>query len=100
MAVGVASTRAQGQKTTRMVTARMISPVISQVRTAAVRAMTTTQVAHRLYQPDHSLNGAVFPYLYGLHFKGSELIYRSTGNIVPRSFIHGKRFPGHDSLVY
>ena len=47
MAVGVASTKAQGQKTTSMVTARMIWPDISQVRAAAVRAMTTIQVAHR-----------------------------------------------------
>ena len=51
MAVGVASTRAQGQNTTRMVTARMISPVISQVRRAADRAMTTIQVAHRSASP-------------------------------------------------
>ena len=47
MAVGVASTSAQGQNTTRMVTARMISPVTSHVPAAAVRAMTTIQVAHR-----------------------------------------------------
>ncbi len=37
MAVGVASTRAHGQKTTRIVTARMISPVISHVSAAAHR---------------------------------------------------------------
>jgi len=47
MAVGVASTRAQGQKTTRMVTARSTSPVTIQVPAAAVRAVTTIQVAQR-----------------------------------------------------
>ena len=51
MAVGVASTSAQGQKTTRMVTARMICPLISQVSAAAVRAMTTIQVAQRSAMP-------------------------------------------------
>ena len=51
MAVGVASTRAQGQNTTRMVTERMISPVNSQVSTAADRAMTTIQVAQRSARP-------------------------------------------------
>ena len=51
MAVGVAKTRAQGQKTTRMVTARMISPVRSQVKAAALRAITTIQVAHRSAMP-------------------------------------------------
>ena len=47
IAVGVASTSAQGQNTTRMVTARMIAPVISQVSAAALSAMTTIQVAQR-----------------------------------------------------
>ena len=47
MAVGVARTRAQGQKTTSIVTARMIYPVASQVTMAAVRAMMTIQVAQR-----------------------------------------------------
>ena len=51
MAVGVARTRAQGQNTTRMVTARMICPVMSQVSAAADRAMTTIQVAHRSAMP-------------------------------------------------
>ena len=51
IAVGVASTRAQGQKTTRMVTARMISLVKTQVRAAALSAMTTIQVAHRSASP-------------------------------------------------
>ena len=47
MAVGVARTNAQGQKTTRIVTARIISPVKNQVKAAEVRAMTTIQVAQR-----------------------------------------------------
>ena len=47
MAVGVASTRAQGQKTTRMVTARSTSPGTIQAPAAAVRAVTTIQVAQR-----------------------------------------------------
>ena len=47
IAVGVAKTRAQGQKTTKMVTARIISPVMIQVRSAAVRAITTIHVAQR-----------------------------------------------------
>ena len=47
MAVGVASTRAHGQNTTRIVTARMISPDISHVSAAAVNAITTIHVAHR-----------------------------------------------------
>ena len=51
MAVGVASTRAQGQKTTRMVVARMICPVTTQVMAAALRAMTTIQVAQRSARP-------------------------------------------------
>ena len=51
MAVGVASTSAQGQNTTRMVNARMICPVISQVSAAALRAMTTIQVAQRSARP-------------------------------------------------
>ena len=51
MAVGVASTSAQGQNTTRMVTARMIWPVKSHVRAAALRAITTIQVAHRSASP-------------------------------------------------
>ena len=51
MAVGVASTSAQGQKTTRIVTARMISPEMSHVSAAAVRAMTTIHVAQRSDRP-------------------------------------------------
>ena len=51
MAVGVAKTKAQGQKTTRIVTARIISPLITQVRAAAVRAITTIQVAQRSAMP-------------------------------------------------
>ena len=51
MAVGVASTRAQGQNTTRMVTARITWPVNSQVRAAAVSARITIQVAHRSARP-------------------------------------------------
>ena len=51
IAVGVASTSAQGQNTTRMVTARMISSVNIQVRAAAERAMTTIQVAHLSASP-------------------------------------------------
>ena len=46
IAVGVASTRAQGQKTTSMVTERIISPVTNQVITAALKAVTTIHVAH------------------------------------------------------
>ena len=51
MAVGVASTRAQGQNTTRMVTARMGSRVMRPVKAAAVRAATTIQVAQRSASP-------------------------------------------------
>ena len=51
MAVGVASTSAQGQKTTRIVTARMISPEMSHVSAAAVRAMTTIHAAQRSDRP-------------------------------------------------
>ena len=47
MAVGVASTSEQGQNTTRMVTARMISPVTSHVASAAENAPATIQVAQR-----------------------------------------------------
>ena len=47
MAVGVASTSAQGQKTTRMVTARSTSPLMIQVPAAASRAVSTIQVAQR-----------------------------------------------------
>ena len=45
-AVGVARIKAQGQKTTSTVTARMNSPVIIHVPAAHKRAMTTSQVAH------------------------------------------------------
>ena len=51
IAVGVASTSAQGQNTTRIVTARMISPLMSQVSAAAVRAITTIHVAQRSATP-------------------------------------------------
>ena len=46
-AVGVASTRAHGQKTTRIVTARISSPVTSHVTQAMESAAATIQVAHR-----------------------------------------------------
>ena len=46
MAVGVARTKAQGQNTTNIVTALIISPVKNQVRPAADNAITTIQVAH------------------------------------------------------
>ena len=51
MAVGVASTSAQGQKTTRIVTARMISPENIHVSAAAVSAMTTIHVVQRSARP-------------------------------------------------
>ena len=51
MAVGVASTRAQGQNTTKIVTARISSPVTKPVMAAADRAITTIQVAHRSASP-------------------------------------------------
>ena len=51
MAVGVASTSAQGQKTTSIVTARIISPVKAQVSAAAESAITTIQVAQRSARP-------------------------------------------------
>lgn len=47
MAVGVANTSVQGQKTTKIATARMIWPEMAQVSATAVRAMTTIQMAHR-----------------------------------------------------
>ncbi len=46
MAVGVAKTSAQGQKTTRIVTARKISFVTSQVTIAVLKEATTIHVAH------------------------------------------------------
>ena len=46
-AVGVAKIKEQGQKTTRTVTARMISPVTLQVIRAEASAVTTTHVAMR-----------------------------------------------------
>ena len=51
MAVGVAKTSAQGQNTTKIVTARIISPEKIHVRAAALRAMTTIQVAQRSAMP-------------------------------------------------
>ena len=47
IAVGVARTSAQGQNTTSIVTARIISPVINPVISAADKAITTIHVAHR-----------------------------------------------------
>ena len=46
IAVGVANTNAHGQNTTKIVTARIISPVIAQVNPAADNAITTIHVAH------------------------------------------------------
>jgi hypothetical protein len=46
MAVGVAKINAQGQNTTKIVTARMISPVYTKVKTAQINAITTMKVAH------------------------------------------------------
>ncbi len=51
MAVGVASTSAHGQNTTRMVTARMICPVTAHVMAAALSAMMTIHVAQRSAMP-------------------------------------------------
>ena len=51
MAVGVAKTNAQGQKTTKTVTARMLSPVKIQVAKAVISAMITIQVAHLSARP-------------------------------------------------
>ena len=51
MAVGVASTRAQGQNTTRMVTARIRSLVMNPIRMDAVNAVTTIHVAQRSASP-------------------------------------------------
>jgi len=47
MAVGVARQRAQGQKTIRMVTALIRSPVVTYTSAAVSRATGTIQVAHR-----------------------------------------------------
>ena len=46
IAVGVASTNAHGQNTTKIVTALIISFVIKPVSAAAVKAITTIHVAH------------------------------------------------------
>ena len=46
MAVGVARTKAQGQNTTRIVTALIIYPVIIHVNNALIKAATTIYVAH------------------------------------------------------
>ena len=51
IAVGVASTSAQGQNTTRIVTARMISPVSHHTPPAETSAITTIHVAHRSASP-------------------------------------------------
>lgn len=72
MAVGVASTRAQGQNTTRIVTARIISPEISQVSAAALKAITTIQVAQLSVIP--TIFG--LPYHWRLHL---QLFYQQEG---------------------
>ena len=114
IAVGVASTRAQGQNTTRMVTERMICPVKSQVSTAALKAIITIHVAHRscnsnnfcfsgvsrLYQADHALDRAVFANLSSLHFKGTKLVHCTGRNFISNSLVYRKRLTGHNSLVY
>ncbi|MPN29869.1 hypothetical protein SDC9_177322 [bioreactor metagenome] len=46
IAVGVANTKAQGQNTTRIVTALIISPVTNQVKIALEKAAITIYVAH------------------------------------------------------
>ena len=54
----------------------------------------------RLHQPDHTLDGAVFADLGSPHFKSAELVHRTGGYLVARRFIHRKRFPCHDRLIY
>ena len=46
IAVGVAKINAHGQNTTKIVTARIISPVKIKVKTAQINAITTMKVAH------------------------------------------------------
>ena len=115
MAVGVASTKAQGQNTTRMVTARMISPVTNQVMAALVRATTTIQVGPSVRQPQRSwlsprprivpagssVGWSCLPPLWRLPFQklqtGLPCRWRPR---LPATFIHRHGFPGHHRLVH
>ena len=53
----------------------------------------------RLYQPNHSLNGAVLTDLGGLHLEYAKLIDRAGGNGITDGFIHRQGFSGHDRLI-
>ena len=112
MAVGVARTSAQGQNTTSMVTARIISCVKSQVSAAALSAMTTIQVAQvrdsddlglarvrGLHQAYHALDGAVLAHLGRAHVEGAELVHRAAGDLVSDGLVRGEGLAGHDGLV-
>ena len=114
MAVGVASTSAQGQNTTSIVTARMICagqqpgqrcggqgdhhdpgcPAVSQaddLRLARVR---------RLHQANHPLNGAVLPdALVASISKAPNWLTVPLDTSSPDAFVHGQRFAGHHRLI-
>ena len=53
-----------------------------------------------LYQANHTLDGAVFPYPDRFHVKRTELIDCPAGDFVIGPFVHGKGFPGHHGLTY
>ena len=113
MAVGVASTRAQGQNTTRMVTARMGSrvmrpgqggggqgrhydpggPAVCQPHDPGLAGI------GGLDQPDHPLDRTVLPHLRRPHLEGAELVHRAAGNLVPGPLVHRQGLAGHHRLV-
>ena len=114
IAVGVARTRAQGQNTTSIVTARMISPVTAQVqrggdqrghdypRRPAVGEADDLGLARvgGLHEADHALDGAVLADLGRPHVEGAELVHRAAGDLVARALVHGQALAGHDGLIY
>ena len=113
MAVGVASTRAQGQNTTRMVTARMISPVISQVERGCgqsddhdpggppVRQPDDLRLARvgGLHQPDHPLDGAVLPTFAARISKEPNWLTVPLDTSSPALLVHRQGFSGHHRLI-
>lgn len=52
-----------------------------------------------LDEADHALDGTVLPGPGRLHVKGSELVDRPAGNLIPGFLVYRKRFPRHYGLV-
>jgi len=101
IAVGVANTKAHGQNTTKMVTARIICPLSNHVSAAAVCQTDNLRFSSvgRLHQLNHSLDGTVCSNFGCSHFKCTKLIDCTTGNRIAHCFIRWQGFSGHHCLI-